>query len=142
MFSSLFLPFLACTQTTWSTAEDCYALSKGEARDDCFSHHVITLLQNNAQKTEQDVATLIHDPLVRDYIWLKVTREYNPVSQKYCQKIQDKTLKERCVTLVRRPHLYKEQLEKTIRPQKHQDQKSPHQKHQQQKRDSQKILPK
>ena len=118
MFSSLFLPFLACTQTTWSSAEDCYTLSKGETRDDCFSHHVITMLQNNAQKTEQDVATLIHDPLVRDYIWLKVTREYNPASQKYCQKIQDKTLKERCTTLVRRPHLYKEKLEKK-RPRSH-----------------------
>ena len=117
MFSSLFLPFLACTQTTWSSAEDCHTLSKGEARDDCFSHHVITMFQKNAKKTEQDVATLIHDPLVRDYIWLKATREYNPASQKYCQKIQDKTLRERCITLVRRPHLYKEKLEKQQTPQ-------------------------
>ena len=63
----------------------------------------------------------MHDSLVRDYIWLKVTREYNPASQKYCQKIQDKTLKERCITLVRRPHLYKEKLEKqTPRSQKNQ----------------------
>ena len=30
MFSTLFLPFLACTQTTWSSAEDCYTLSKGK----------------------------------------------------------------------------------------------------------------
>ena len=120
MFSSLFLPFLACSQTTWSSAEDCYTLSKGEARDDCFSHHVVTMLNSNAPKTEQDIATLIHDPLVRDYIWLKATREYNPASQKYCQKIQDKTLKERCITLVRRPHLYKEKTFPQQKNSKHQ----------------------
>lgn len=123
MFSTLFLPFLACTQTTWSTAEDCHALSKGEVRDDCVSHHVIAMFENNPQKAERDVATLMHDSLVRDYIWLKVTREYNPASQKYCQKIQDKTLRERCTTIVRRPHLYKEKLEKTPRRQKPQLQK-------------------
>ena len=133
MFSTLFLPFLACTQTTWTTVEDCYALSKGEARDDCFSHHVITMFKDNPQKTEQDVAALIHDPLVRDYIWLKVTREYNPASQRYCQKIQNKTLKERCITIVRRPHLYKEKLEKNP-PQKRSQFQNP----QYQKQNSQK----
>ena len=120
MFSSLFLPFFACTQTTWSTAEDCHTLSKGEARDDCFSHHIITMFENNPQKAEQDVSTLILDPLVRDYIWLKATREYNPASQRYCQKIQDKTLKDRCITLVRRPHLYKENQKKAPRSKKSQ----------------------
>jgi hypothetical protein len=113
MFSPLFLPFLACTQTTWSTAEECYALSAGALRDDCLSHHAVSLFRSSPQKAEKDISSMVLDPLVLDYIWLTVTREYNPASQRYCQKIKDKTLKDRCITLVRRPHLYKENQKKT-----------------------------
>ena len=52
----------------------------------------------------------ISDQQIRDFIWLKVTREYNPATREYCDLIQDKTLKERCHTLSSRPHLHRDVL--------------------------------
>ena len=70
--------------------------------------HGVSLFVHDPQKAEKEIPTLIQDPLVLDYFWLKLTREYNSASNRYCMKINDRILQDRCVTLVRRPHLYRE----------------------------------
>ena len=96
------------TQPSWESASQCIHLSKGEQKDDCFSIHAVELFELDPQTAKKTVRESISDPLIRDFIWLKVTREYNPATQEYCKEIEDKTLKERCITLVRRPHLHRE----------------------------------
>ena len=83
-------------------------MSASSHRDDCFSQYAVEWFRNNPSQAESDITSMIQDPLILDYIWLQVTREVNPSSQQYCFKIKDSVLKERCTTLVRRPHLYRE----------------------------------
>lgn len=106
----LIFSLLGCsTQTAWKSAQECISLPKGERRDDCLSIHVVELFEQDPKKAKQTVQELVFDPLIRDFIWLKVTREYNPATQEYCKEILNKALKDRCTTLARRPHLHREQ---------------------------------
>ena len=109
MFLLLFLCFLGCNKgSSWNSVEDCRTLSPSSDRDDCLSEHAVSLFVQDPKKAEKELISMVKDPIILDYIWLKVTREYNPASQKYCFKIKDKALRDRCATLVRRPHLYRE----------------------------------
>ena len=91
MFSSLFLPFWPVQQR--GTAEDCYALSGAR----WLFPHVITV-QNNAQKQTRCGAFTI---LMRLHL-------FNNRIQSGFHKNSGQNVKMRY--LVRRPHLYKEQL--------------------------------
>ena len=104
----IFLFSLFACSPQWSSIDDCLALSRSSQRDDCLSTHAVDLFKRNPQKATQELPNLVLDPVILDYIWLKVTREYNPATQDYCKKIKDNLLKKRCVTLVRRPHLYRD----------------------------------
>ena len=108
MLLSLILCFFSCTTQSWESVDSCRSLAPSTKRDDCFSQHAVEWFQNDATTAETEIASMVQDPLILDYIWLKVTREYNPSTQHYCFKIKDSILKERCTTLVRRPHLYRE----------------------------------
>ena len=83
-------------------------LAASKEKDDCICEYGIEAFQKDPKQAEQEISLLIQDPLVRDYFWLKITREYNSSTQRYCQKITDQILQKRCITLVRRPHLYRE----------------------------------
>ncbi len=91
----------------WSAPEDCRALADAAWRDECFSRIAPAVFRADPAAGEAMVAE-VSDPLVRDYIYLAVTREVDPGSPKYCRQIQQKELKGRCEMIVRRPHLHRE----------------------------------
>ncbi|MDG1481894.1 MAG: hypothetical protein P8R54_20050 [Myxococcota bacterium] len=101
----------ACNTSSWDSPEDCEALSAGERRDDCWSVHAVELFKTNPDRGESLVEEQVSDQQIRDFIWLQVTREVNPGSYRYCEKIQESVLQERCKTLVSRPHLHRELLQ-------------------------------
>ena len=87
-------------------------MSKGDSRDDCWAEFIVSVFKENEKKGIAIVEKEISDPKIADYIWLKVTREYNPSTRKFCEKIRMSLAKERCLTLVSRPHLHREVLRK------------------------------
>ena len=82
----------------------------GSERDDCWSVHIVERFEKDPVLAEKTVSEDISDPQIRDFIWLKVTREYNPSTRRYCEKIKDKALADRCLVLVSRPHLHRDEL--------------------------------
>ena len=108
LLSLIFLSAQGCQHKAWESADDCLALSKGKQRDDCLSEHVVELFRKDPVSARKKLPELTQDPIILDYLWLKVTREYNPATRDYCLDIQDRILKQRCLTLVQRPHLYRE----------------------------------
>ena len=111
------LSLLGCQQqSSWESAAACMPLPKGESKDDCFSIHAVTLFEKDPKAAKKTIREEISDPLIRDFIWLKVTREYNPATQEYCKEMETKVLKERCITLVRRPHLHRGKKESSPNP--------------------------
>jgi len=111
------LSLFSChTQSSWDSVSECLSLQKGEKKDDCLSIHGVELFEKNPKNAKKTIQEAISDPLIRDFIWLKVTREYNPATQEYCKEINNKALKERCITLVRRPHLHREKKRSSPKP--------------------------
>ena len=106
------LSFLfACNTNSWSSAEDCESLSAGEQQDDCWSVHAVELFKTDPDRGTAVVEEQVSDQQIRDFIWLQVTREVDPGSYRYCERIQESVLQERCKTLVSRPHLHRELLQ-------------------------------
>jgi len=91
----------------WSGPEDCRALEDATWRDECFSRVAVEVFRGDRAAGEALVGE-VTDPLVRDYIYLAVTREVDPGNAKYCRMIERKELRSRCEMLVRRPHLHRE----------------------------------
>lgn len=106
---SIFLN-LACASNSWKSASDCAKLSAGAERDNCWAAHIVEVFSDDVKKGEGIVETEIEDETVRDFIWLMITREYDPSTNKYCKKIQEAVLADRCHTLVVRPHLHRGML--------------------------------
>ncbi len=101
--------WFSCTNKNRSAA-DCSQLSQGEERDDCWSTHILELVKKNEKQAIKVVEEQVESQQIKDFIWLQITREYNPATRKYCAKIQDKALAKRCQTLVSRPHLHRDIL--------------------------------
>ena len=93
-----------------NSPDDCQDLNKGELRDDCWSEHAVTVFKDDEARGISIVETQISDPRIADYIWLTVTREHNPSTRTFCDRIKDRALKERCLVLVSRPHLHRDVL--------------------------------
>lgn len=100
---------LACS-TGPSGPDDCQQMAAGSARDECWATHAPELFRSTSNREE--AAALIEqqvgDSQVRDFIWLTITREVDPSSFIFCQKIEEQALAERCRVLVSRPHLHRE----------------------------------
>lgn len=110
--SPLLLLLGACTGSgDWQDADDCRALSDAKTRDECFVEVTAGVFGQSAEAGEAMVRE-VSDPLVRDYILLKVTREVDSSSYRYCDQIQTPELATRCRTLVQRPHLHRERVAK------------------------------
>lgn len=103
--------FFGCTDgKMWETQEDCHQLEKGDIKDDCWSNFIVDVFKEDREKGQQIMTEQISNSKVRDFLWLEITRKVDPTSMVYCKKIEDKTLLERCRTLVSRPHLHRETL--------------------------------
>ena len=94
----------------WSSAEDCLSLPVGANKDNCLSTHIVDVFKADPVKGVAVVKNEISEQPIRDFIWLKITREYNPATREYCDLIEDKILQERCHSLSSRPHLHRDIL--------------------------------
>ena len=110
LFSLLFCVSCQQEKSVWASADDCSVLQKGKDKDNCFSIYIVEVFREDPSQGIKVVQEEISEQQIRDFIWLKVTREYNPATREYCDRIQDKTLKERCHTLSSRPHLHRDIL--------------------------------
>ncbi len=90
----------------WSSIEDCEGLS-GERYDRCVDETVLDLYRTDPEAAEVWVEK-VEDPLTRDYIYYKVTREVHPGDFLYCERIEMEKLRSRCRVIVSRPHLHRE----------------------------------
>ena len=100
----------ACSTRTWTDPAECEAMSVGPEADECWAATATTLFKADPRRGTQLIDERVQDTKIKDFIWLTVTREVDPSSLKYCQRIQDGALKERCRVLVSRPHLHRELL--------------------------------
>lgn len=96
----------ACTPAAPDAPEDCAGLDL-PARDECYATVLPELFRTDPAGAVTQVEQLVSDPTVKDYIWLTVTRDVDPNSNKYCDRIKDAVLAERCRVLVSRPHLHR-----------------------------------
>jgi hypothetical protein len=94
----------------WSGPADCEALSAGANKDECWAQHATTVFKEDVDRGIKIVEEQVGDRNVQDFIWLTITREVDPSSYKYCDRIQETALAERCRVLVSRPHLHRELL--------------------------------
>lgn len=97
---------LACTTKPPTRPEDCEGLD-GAARDECYAVVLPELFRTDPARGIALTESAVTDPTVRDFVWLTVTRDVDPNSNKYCDRIQDSVLAERCRVLVSRPHLHR-----------------------------------
>ena len=111
MWISFFVLF-GCTQSSWSSADDCRQLDMGQERDNCWSVHIFQVMESNPQEGIDIIQKEISDEKVKDFLWLETTREVDPTTMKYCKLISNKSIFERCKLLVSRPHLHRDTLRK------------------------------
>ena len=88
--------------------DDCKRLA-GADRDECQAH-APALFKEDAAAGTRLVDEQVQDQTVKDFIWLTITREVDPTSYKYCDRIQETATAERCRVLVSRPHPHRELL--------------------------------
>ena len=113
---------LACWAETWNSADDCEGLSKGPNKDQCWSVHLVEVFKEDLESGDRIAQAQITDSRIRDFIYLSVTREIDPSTTKWCDKMVDTALKSRCQVLVSRPHLHRDVLQqKNLPEQKSQD---------------------
>jgi hypothetical protein len=92
----------------WDGPDDCAALSPGPSADECWAAHAPEVFRTDPAKGEAIVSQQVQDAQIRDFIYLTVTREVDPSSYRYCDKIQESAIEQRCRVLVSRPHLHRE----------------------------------
>ena len=105
--AGLALLLAACTGATPRSVEDCAGLGDPTARDDCYARLLPEVFRADPARGIELTETAVTDPTVRDFIWLTVTRDVDPNTNKYCNRISDAVLADRCRVLVSRPHLHR-----------------------------------
>lgn len=103
MLKLLFL--FACQPSDPQTAADCDGVMGESAKNECYAKVAPAEFKANPDAGIRLVEEKITDQTVRDFVYLQVTREVDMSTPKYCERIQDDVLEERCRVLVSRPHL-------------------------------------
>lgn len=112
------LVLLGCSGGAPSTPEDCAGIGDVARRDDCYAQVAPAVFRTDPKAGVALVTTGVSDQTVRDFIWLEVTRDVDPNTDQYCQRIVDAALKERCMVLVSRPHLHRGLVQEGKKPPK------------------------
>ncbi len=94
----MLLFFLACFMS------DQCALRFGADRDQCYVEQILELYAQDPQQSEE-LLKKIETPLTRDFVYLELGRRHHAKDQGFCNNIIDQSLIDRCLTMVRRPHL-------------------------------------
>ena len=82
----------------------------GSHKDECYAELVMELYPRDPQAA-MNALSQIQDDLTSDFVQLELSRRYHPKDPQMCQAIKNNDMRERCIILVRRPHLrrgYKE----------------------------------
>lgn len=98
----------ACRTAAPTTPEACAAVSDAAARDECFLTVLPAVFRTDPTRAVELTEKSVADAATRDFIYLTVTRDVDPNSEKYCDRIADTNLKARCRVLVSRPHLHRD----------------------------------
>ncbi len=107
---SLFV-LLACgTAPEPTSLDECQALDPSPARDECYATFLPDLFMTDPPAAAELVERSIEDPLVRDFVYLQVTRDIDPAGGRWCERISEGPVAERCKVLARRPHLQRARL--------------------------------
>lgn len=107
-----FLTAFGCSnQSEWTGPEDCETLEMGETKDQCWSVHLMELFRTDPETAQNIAENQIQDSRIRDFVYLGVTREIDPSTTRWCNKMEDSSMIERCKVLVSRPHLHREILQ-------------------------------
>lgn len=88
----------------------------GENKDQCWSVHLLEVFKTDLETGDRIAQAQIQDSRIRDFVYLSVTREVDPSTTKWCEKMSDAAMKERCQVLVSRPHLHRDVLQKKDLP--------------------------
>ena len=91
-----------------SRLEDCEKVSDETERNECFARFLPERFRSEADAAAEMVESQITDPQIRDFVYLTVTRTIDPGSYRWCDRIQEPAIKDRCRVLVSRPHLHRE----------------------------------
>jgi hypothetical protein len=110
--SSLLLALLMACSTSAPPAsiEDCHGRAASPARDECFAAFLPALFELDPMAAGALTESDIQDPLVRDFVYLQVTRDVDPAGGRWCDRISAPVVAERCRVLARRPHLQRARL--------------------------------
>ena len=98
---------LACTPSDPKVPSDCASVSSQSSKDDCYAKVVPDVFRTDPDQGIAMVEKEIQNQTIRDFVYLKVTREIDPSTPRYCDKIKDTILADRCRVLVSRPHLHR-----------------------------------
>ena len=101
---------VACHTSAPTTPEACDALVSAAEQDECYLSVLPSLFKLDPARAVALTEKSVHEPATKDFIYLTVTRDIDPNSEKYCDRIVDARLKDRCRVLVSRPHLHRELL--------------------------------
>ena len=111
MLSLLLSLIMACsTPSQPESLEGCPAVKDVAARDECYAAFLPELFLSDPPAAAEQVERNISDPLVRDFVYLQVTRDIEPAGGRWCERISAGPVAERCRVLARRPHLQRARL--------------------------------
>jgi hypothetical protein len=103
---SLLALVLACsTSPPPESLDDCHTMQASSTRDECYAAFVPALFGSDPRAAAEVVEERIEDPLVRDFVYLQVSRDLDPAGGRWCDRISAEVVAERCHVLARRPHL-------------------------------------
>ena len=94
---------VGCTPATPDLAA-CRAMAAGAEKDACFAAFTEATAPTDPTAAEAAAAE-IGDAALRDFTYFAVSRA-DPTTTRWCEKIADPTLAQRCHVLVNRPHLH------------------------------------
>jgi hypothetical protein len=97
----------ACGRSVPSDAKDCEGLAKGDRADECWAAVIPTLARTDPDLAVKVAEERVTDDQTRDFLYLQITREVDPGNARWCNRIRERIVQERCAVLVRRPHLHR-----------------------------------
>jgi len=101
-----FFSFLFACSPKWSSVADCEKETEVTLADSCYGEVLPDLFKTDPDGADQLVQAKIQDPMVRDFVYLTVTREIEPSTYRWCDRMEESVLIERCRVIVGRPHLH------------------------------------
>ncbi len=96
---------VACAPAEPKSAADCDGVMGESAKNECYAKVAPAEFKADPAAGVAMVEEKITDQAVRDFVYLQVTREVDLSTLKYCERIKDEVLEDRCRVLVSRPHL-------------------------------------